>query len=201
MLGWKKSLLAVLGLFLVLAVGSCTSDSLDDGDTADVILEILSFENPAVTAQRQQSTQGSCSVSGNLCDSNADCAQTEVCLRTQECTLEVQDWSANIQNSPKNALASGPFNDVVMTTVNVSYQWVNPVIFTPDRVIGLGNVVIPSMSANQITFPPITSDDLNANPAIEGATATLTLTFNGRTIEGTSISQTAIRQLVVEVCN
>jgi hypothetical protein len=51
-----------------------------------------------------------------------------------------------------------------------------------------------------VFFPPISSDAINNNAAIEGSTATLRLTFRGQTIEGTAITQVALRQLVVEIC-
>ena len=64
----------------------------------------------------------------------------------------------------------------------------------------LGNVTIPAQGSNSVTFPPISSDAINNNPAIEGATATLRMTFRGETVEGTTITQVALRQLVVEIC-
>ena len=53
-----------------------------------------------------------------------------------------------------------------------------------------------------MTFEPIAFDDIITGlPDIEGSTANLTLVFSARTVEGTTITQTAFRQLFVESCN
>jgi len=192
--------LSVAVLLVLLGTVSCTSNDLDGSGTADVILQITAFDAPFVTAQRQTTTTGTCSGSGTLCQSNTDCGLTEVCVRSDVCILEVEDWTVTFVAAPKNDLAIPPFNDVVMTDVTISYEWVNPAIVTPPFVVGLGNITIPAQGSNTVFFPPISSDAINNNPAIEGATATLRLTFRGQTIEGTTITQVTLRQLVVEIC-
>lgn len=200
MRGLMDRLLAVGLLAVLLGTASCASTDLDDDDAADVVMQILTMNSPAVTAQRQSTTSGTCSGVGTLCQSNSDCPINEVCVRTDLCTLEVTDWSVTIQAAPKNSLAGTPFNDIVMIDVTITYSWVNPGIVTPQFVVGLGNVTIPAAGTNQISFPPISSDAINTNPLIEGATANLTMVFRGRTVEGTEIRQTATRQLIVEIC-
>ena len=201
MRGTIYKLLSMVVLLVLLGTVSCTSNDLDSSGSADVILQVLSFDAPFVTAQRQTSTSGTCSVGGTLCQANSDCAVNETCVRTDVCILEVEDWTVTFQAAPKNDLAIPPFNDIIMTDVTISYAWVDPSIVTPPFVVGLGNVTIPAQGSNSVIFPPISSDAINNNPAIEGATATLTLTFRGQTVEGTQITQTALRQLVVEICD
>jgi hypothetical protein len=193
-------LLSLVVLLVLLGTVSCTSNDLDASGSADVILQVLSFDAPFVSAQRQTSTSGSCSLGGTLCQSNDDCGVNETCVRTDVCILEVEDWTVTFQAAPKNDLAIPPFNDIIMTDVTLTYQWVNPAIVTPPFVVGLGNVTIPAQGSNSVLFPPISSDAVNNNPLIEGATATVLLNFRGQTVEGTTITQTALRQLVVEIC-
>jgi len=200
MRGTIYKLLSLAVLLVLLGTVSCTSNDLDSSGSADVILEVVAFDAPFVTAQRQTTTTGTCSLSGTLCQSNAECGVNEVCVRSDVCILEVEDWMVTFMAAPKNDLAIPPFNDVVMTDVIITYEWVNPAIVTPQFVVGLGNVSIPAQGSNSVSFPPISSDAVNNNPAIEGATALLRLTFRGETIEGTAITQVILRQLVVEIC-
>jgi hypothetical protein len=200
MRGTIYKLLSLVVLLVLLGTVSCTSNDLDSSGSADVILQILSFDAANVTAQRQTATSGTCSGTGTLCQSNEDCGIADVCVRTDVCILEVEDWTVTFVAAPKNDLAIPPFNDIIMTDVTISYTWVNPAIVTPQFVVGLGNVTIPAQGSNSVVFPPISSDAINNNAAIEGSTATLRLTFRGQTVEGTQITQVALRQLVVEVC-
>jgi hypothetical protein len=184
---------------VLLVSASCTNDGLDDGSGPDVILEIMSFDNPPVTAQLSQSTQGTCSVSGTACESNADCADTEVCVRTQACELRVEDWTANIMAAPKNPSAIPPFNDIVMTHVDISYDWENPAITMNPNTFGLGDVAIPAQGMGMVTFMPVSLTALGQFDA-EGETAHLTLVFNARTVEGTPITKQTTRALNIETC-
>jgi hypothetical protein len=174
MFGKKRFLISLMAASLLAAAG-CTNDFLDDGSSADVVIEVAALTNPPVTAQQAEGGVG--------------------------CTLEVVDWVATIANQPKNELAGGesiPFNDVVMFTVTISYSWVSGGISTPTRVVGLGNVTIPAAGTNDVTFAPIAFDDLTL--ATLGRTCDLTLTFEARTVEGTRITKTVQRQLFVEAC-
>jgi hypothetical protein len=200
MRGTIYKLLSLAVLLVLLGTVSCTSNDLDGSGTADVILQVVAFDAPFVTAQRQTTTTGTCSIGGTLCQANSDCGLNETCVRSDVCILEVEDWMVTFAAAPKNDLAIPPFNDIVMTDVTITYTWVDPSIVTPPLVVGLGNVTIPAQGSNSVSFPPISSDAINNNPAIEGATATLRMTFRGETVEGTTITQVALRQLVVEIC-
>jgi hypothetical protein len=187
-----------VGLLAVLAFGlSCTSNDLDDADAADVILEVVTLDNPPVEVRCSLSTDGQCSVGGAFCTSNADCqAGVEVCIFNQVCQLEVTDWDATIAAQPKNTLAIPPYNDLILQNVTIAYAWLDPALTTPVRTVGLGNTVVPAQGTSQVSFAPIALDDLT--PDKPGHTANLTLTFNAITVEGTRVSETVGRQLHVE---
>jgi hypothetical protein len=173
MLRSKKYLMPLLAAVLLVSA-SCSNDALDDGSGADVILEVLSLENPAVTAQVAGGGGG-------------------------ECTLEVEDWTASMQAAPKNPLGGvGPFNDLILHTVTVTYNWIDPTIVTPTRVVGLGDVTVPAAGVSSVTFAPISFDDLAA--AMQGHTSNLVLVFDATTVEGTHVRSSVQRQLFVEVC-
>jgi len=159
----------VVAVLAVVAVGStsCTNDALDDGSGPDVILEVLTLENPAIEGQ----------------------------LDAGVCTLTINDWSATLLAAPKNTVATPPFNDIVMVDVVIAYEWLDPALTTPTRTFGLGNVVIPASTSSNVTFPPIALDDIT--PDKIGRTANLLLTFRARTVEGTTITDTAARPLSI----
>lgn len=166
---WYAPLLAAV----LLMAAACTNDSLDDGGSADVVIEVFGLTNEPVTAQEDQGF----------------------------CLLEVVDWVATIQNIPKNSLAgaeSAPYNDVRLINVTIEYAWIDPGITTPTRVVGLGDVTIPANGSNSVSFAPIAFDDLT--DATRGRTCNLTLTFEARTVEGTRITDSVQRQLFVEDC-
>ena len=192
MRGIKSIWMIPVAAVLVLA-GACTSDGLDDGSSADVVLEILAFQNPTVTGALAQ--EGTCSGLGNVCMANTDCPMNEVCLFA--CVLTVPDWVVEIAAQPKNSLAAPIFNDIVMIDVTISYNWINGFVM-PTRVFGLGSVAIPAGGSSSINFQPLAFNDLSAG--IIDSTANLTLDFRGRTVEGTSIRTTVLRSLNVEDC-
>jgi len=198
---YLRSILMLAVAAAVLIVPACSSESFDDGGTGDVFMLFTAFDAPPVKANRTTATQGTCTLTGALCTVNGDCGVNEVCARADVCLLEVEDWRVTVAAEPKNPLAVEPFNDIVMLFVDIVYAWNNPLLSSPPQTVGLGNVAIPAGGTGQVTFPPIQTDVINNNPAFEGASADLVLTFTGRTVEGTTIRQTAARQLIVELCN
>ena len=200
MRGSINRLLAIALLAILVGTASCASNDLDDDDAADVVMSIGQMTSPPVTGQREAGTSGQCSMSFIPCQSNSDCGLNEVCVLPQTCTLEVVNWAATILAQPKSTVALKPFNDIVMQDVTITYQWVNPGIVTPPFTAGLGNVTVPTGGTNTVQFPPISTDAINTNPAIEGSTANLIMVFRARTVEGTEILQTATRTLIVESC-
>jgi hypothetical protein len=167
---WTLALLAVT----LLLVGGCTNDSLDNGSSADVVLEVEMLENPPVNAALDQTTG--------------------------VCTFTVEDWRFSAFNLPKNTVTedSSPYNDISMISVTVGYLWVNGALATPTRTFGLGGVAIPVGETAEVTFQPIALDDLSI--AYAGSTANLDLTFHARTTEGTDIITRVARALTINSC-
>jgi hypothetical protein len=158
-----------LTVLAVVAAGSssCTNDGLDDGSSADVILEVLALTNPAIQGQ----------------------------LTAGVCNITVTDWTARLLAAPKNVAAVPPFNDVALVDVTISYDWVDGANSTPTRTFGLGDTIIPAQASSTVNFTPIALDDI-LNLALP-ATGELTLTFRARTVEGTTITDTVQRTLSV----
>lgn len=170
---WMTPILAA-----VLLAAACTGNNLDDGSSPDVVIEVAALENSPVTAQQAEGDETGC-------------------------TLEVVDWTASIENIPKNTLAgTSPYNDVVMTVVIIEYYDFDDndranLLFGP-RVVGLGDVTIPAGATNSVSFAPISFQDLAS--VSMGSTLNLVLTFRAQTVEGTTISDTVDRQLFIELC-
>lgn len=174
--GTKRWMMLLAALLLV--VPACTSNSLDDGDSADVVLEVVSLDNPPVAGEIGE---------GGFCG------------------FTVESWTASLANIPKNRVSgegTSPYNDIVVNSLVIAYEWIDCAsCSTVDRFVGLGNVSVPAGGLNAVTFEPIALDDvLNGLPDIEGSTANLTLTFTAQTVEGTVITERAYRQLHVESC-
>ena len=117
-------------------------------------------------------------------------------MGTSGCELTVQEWQATLQNVPRGMAT---FNDIVMDRVDITYSWQIPGPPNFTRSVGLGGVTVPVDGVNTVSFFPISSADL-LNPAVEGNTADLLLTFLGTTVGGTAVSVTAQTQLNVEAC-
>lgn len=187
----------------VLAVPACSDSDIDEGDSANVLLQILEIDNPAVQGTVQV---GTCSVTGASCLDNSDCDPldpTDVCdLVTGECVIT--EWTATLQNAPKTDLAvETPFNDIVVQDITVSYSWETGFAMTP-ITFPLG-LTIPANTSKAITFFPLSGEDLGALlaslPTPAAVTADLTITFRGELEDGVKISRTAGAQLFVEACN
>ncbi len=189
----------------VLAAPGCSDSDIDEGDSANVLLQILEIDNPPVQGSVQV---GSCSVTSAPCLDSADCDPndpTDICVigpTTAECVIT--EWSATLQNKPKTDLAiETPFNDIVLQDVTISYTWENG--FVMDAVTVPLGITIPANTSKVVTFFPLTADDLAALqdslPTPIPLSATLTMTFRGQLEDGVDLSRTAGTQLLVEACN
>ena len=193
MRGIKTILMIPVAAVLLLAA-ACTGNGLDNGDSADVVLEVVTFTTPPVTAAIN--TAGFCSTTTAIaCTGDADCPSLEVC-NIGGCTLTVVDWTVALSNVPKTSLAAGPANDIAMIDVTISYTF--PVVSPAPRTFGLGGQVITTGGTGSIMFPPLALQDLD--PALEATTGSLLMTFRGQTLEGTAISLTVAQDLTVEQC-
>ena len=189
-----KTILMIPAVALLLLVGACTSNGLDDSDSADVILEILDFNTPPVTAS--PNTSGFCSVTTTTaCTVDADCGQ-EFC-NIGGYTLTVVDWTVSFSNVPKNSLAASPGNDIAMIDVLITYGFPGGGNPAP-RTFGLGGQVIPTGGSGTVTFPPLALQDLD--PTLLSTTGSLLMDFRAQTLEGTAIRLVVGRALTVEEC-
>lgn len=201
MRGIKTILMIPVAAVLLLA-GACTNNAYDDAGGADVILEIVSFTTPPVTAATN--TAGFCSTTTTIaCTVDADCPGLEVCT-IGGCTLTVVEWTVAFSNVPKNSLAAGPANDIVMIGVDITYFFIDPLTGLPvagnpaPRTFGLGGQVITTGGTGSIAFPPIALQDLD--PTLLSSTGRLEMNFGGQTLEGTPINLLVARDLTVEQC-
>jgi hypothetical protein len=189
-----KTILMLPVAAVLLAAAACSGNGYDDGSGPDVVLEVINWATPPVTAATN--TAGFCSLTTAIaCTGNADCPLAEVC-NIGGCTLTVVDWTVGLANLPKNTLAAGPANDIAMIDVTISYNFPlgNPVA----RTFGLGGQAIPTGGSGSLTFPPIALQDLD--PLMVSSTGGLLMTFRGQTVEGTSILLTVARDLTIEEC-
>ena len=194
MRGIKTILMIPVAAVLLLA-GACTGNGLDDGSSAQVILEIVSFTTPPVSAATN--TAGFCSSTTTIaCTVDADCPGLEVC-NIGGCTLTVVDWNVALSNVPKNSLAAAPANDIAMIDVTITYGFPGAGNPAP-RSFGLGGQVITTGGTGSIAFAPIALQDLD--PTLLSTTGSLLLTFRGQTQEGSIVALTVARDLTVEEC-
>lgn len=195
--------ISLLGLVLLAAPG-CTDSNLDDPDTGNVVLQVITLDNPSVQGDTQL---GTCTVTGAQCLDNSDCDAfdpLDVCFidpAAAECVIE--EWNATLGALAKTELAnSSPFNDAVMVDVTVTYEWLNGFSMSPYTVPLSGT--IPAGGTAQVTFFPMSSEDLAALRAafpLVARTANVTLRFRAKVEDGTNISVAQGAQLFVEACN
>jgi hypothetical protein len=165
-----KRILALSALVALAALTSCNSD-LDDPDGPNVILEAENIVIPPVNGATDETTG--------------------------ICTFTITNATATFRNRPKNeAGASSPFNDIMLQTVHVSYEWGPGNAPQADAVFGLGGTV-PADASSPAQFAVVSGNDLVLH---EGQIASLILTFVGRTVSGESISTTTGGTLAVGTC-
>src|SRR5262245_32740999 len=152
---------AVLGVALI--APGCADGTVDDGGTGDSVLEVATATTAPITAASDPNNPGAC-------------------------TITVTDWSASLNNKPKNGLAIvSPWNDILMGTVDITYVWDDPSIVTAPVTMNL-NGTVPANGSVAVKFPPIFLGDLTA--AMLGHSANLTMVFHGSTVQGEAVTTT-----------
>ena len=147
----------VLATLAVLGWLTACSD-LDSGDSADVVLQIANIQSQPVSSTPNSADPSTCS-------------------------FTLTQWTMSVVNSPKNESATtSPFNDIILDTMTISYDWNNPAITTPSWTVPLG-VTVPADSTASIMFFPIAFDELQ--PAMAGNSAGMSIVIHGRTGSGT----------------
>lgn len=163
----------VLVAAIVLIAAGCTGNSLDDADSADVVLEVFNIPQiPPVTTAIDAS-------SGN-------------------CLFTITNLTVTFQNKPKNELgAESPFNDIEMRSVTLSYTWDTPALTTPTRIVPLGGTIAAGGSGT-VSFQAIAAGDLTTGNA--GHSAGVTMFFQGQTVSGNAVSARGGGTLTVNSC-
>jgi len=162
------------GLFVVLTAGwlAGCNGTIDDADSAPVVLEVENMTIPPVNATTDPLTG---------------------------CAFTVVNSNATFKNKPKNAVAGvSPFNDINLLNVVVLYAWDDGLGVTGPETFGVGGSV-PAGGSSPAQFSVVNSDDL-LNPDRQGHTANLVMTFNGVTVAGDPVSVTTGGSLVVNTC-
>ncbi len=158
----------------LVAAAACTSGALDEGESADVVLQVQQVTIPPV--------QGQSDGAGG-------------------CVFTVTESTATLAVAPKSgvAQASSPFNDVLVESLTISYAWDDPALdpLTPP-VTTSPRVVIPVDGTNQVRFLAVQAGVLDAS--FEGRSAELTLLFAGRTGDGKAVQALGGGSLVVHAC-
>jgi len=90
------------------------------------------------------------------------------------------------------------FDDLIVESVTITYEWLDSSITAPRRTIPVGNVVIPADGTGAVSFAPLLFSDFA--PQMEGQTATLTMELLARTVSRDPVHALAEGQLIVEVC-
>ena len=156
------------------ALPACNSTSLDDGDSANVVLETGTITVPPIQGQIDDVTG--------------------------VCTFTITDANAQLFNKPKNELATtSPFNDIRNLSVTIDYLWDSALVApTPQRVLLLPGTV-PANGSFTTQFTPILLGDLTADK--EGHSANMSMTFRGETVDGTEVSALGLgRTLSIGSC-
>ncbi|HEX6851611.1 MAG TPA: hypothetical protein VF139_09405 [Candidatus Polarisedimenticolaceae bacterium] len=169
-----RILSVLLAAAALLQLPACNSTQLDDGDSADVVLETGTITIPPIQGQIDQ--------------------------LTGVCTFTVTDATAQLFNKPKNEFAvTSPFNDIRNLYLQVAYTWDDALVApTPDRVILLPGTV-PANGSFTTQFSAILLGDLT--PDKEGHTANLYMRFHGETVDGTPVSALGLgRTLSIGSC-
>jgi hypothetical protein len=167
----------------LLAVPACTENDLDEGDQ-DVVLEITSFNTPPVTGEIEL---GFCQLTPAIdCLNNNNCPIGDICVLPPgggECLIT--PWTLGLTNMPlSEGAGESPFNDVLVHSVDITYDWSPLAIPTFTRTIGLGGVAIPAAGSGTVTFFPITFNDI----AADDTGVDLIMRFNASTVAGIGVN-------------
>jgi hypothetical protein len=160
----------VSSLLVALAGLTACNSALDDPDGPNVVLEAENVIIPPVNGQSDPITG---------------------------CTFTVTNATATFKNKPKNEPGGNePFNDIVLQSVHVSYDWGPGQAPLADADFGLGGTV-PANGTSAGQFAVISAVDLLL---YEGLTGSLVLTFHGRTVSGEAVSTTTGGVMNIGTC-
>lgn len=159
-----------LGVLGAVALLPACNSALDDPDSADVVLEVVTITAQPVEAQDDGSG---------------------------ECTFTVQDWNAQLRNEPKSELATqSPFGDIRLVRIEATYDWGSDGSVEQSRILPVAGTV-PAGGNQAVQFTPITFEDLAGR---EGQSANMGMLWVGETFDGNPVTVFASRMLNVNSC-
>lgn len=172
MRGMNKGLLTWACAALLVVAVSCTGNALDDGGSANVVLQVQEVTIPPVQSQPDPVGGG--------------------------CVFLLTEATATLNNVPKSDFEEGsPFADIIITSLTISYVWDDPAITTPPYTTS-ERVVIPVDGTNQVKFLAIPLTELDVTK--EGHSAELTMLFRGHTEAGSAVEAVGGGVLIVNSC-
>lgn len=117
---------------------------------------------------------------------------------TGVCAYTLVNATATFKNKPKNAQAGeSPFNDIVLQRADVNYVW-DDATGVAAATFGVGGTV-PANGSSSVNFAIVNAQDI-ISPDRGGHTASLLMTFHGRTVSGEDVSVTTGGTLTINTC-
>jgi hypothetical protein len=169
MIARKMAIWVTAGLLLVAV--SCADSNIDNGDTANVVLEVDTVEITLITSTFDP--------------------------LFNVCVFQITESTSSLSNVPKTEGAiAEPFNDILITSLTIGYDWDDGATTLPS--VTSPRVVIPAGSSNQVTFLAIPLDDLAADRA--GHSAEVTLLFEGEVADGSRVQAVGGGVLIINSC-
>lgn len=165
-----KRILMTLGVLGVAAFLPACNSALDDPDSADVVLQVMSITGQPI--QSQDDGTG--------------------------CTFLVQDWTALLGNEPKNELATqSPFGDIRLIRIDATYDWGGTgtdVVFGALPLAG----TVPAGGTQTVQFVPIMLENLTGREGQSAAVTMLFVgeSYDGNPVSVLATGKT----LVVNSC-
>jgi len=170
----SRNLLLFVTAMLVVLAASCSTSGLDDGTSANVVLEVDQVQLSIITSTYDP--------------------------LNAVCVFQIADSTASLSNIPKSENAiTQPFNDILIDRLVITYRWddnlLMPAFVTSPRV------VIPAGGTNQVKFLPVQlAEFLAADPSREGHSAEVTLLFEGEVVDGSRVQAVGGGSLFVNSC-
>ncbi len=112
---------------------------------------------------------------------------------TGVCTFTVEDWTLILTNTSTELTG-----DLIVQQLRLDYDWSDPMLTTPSRMLPVGAVVVPAGGMSQVVFPPIQLGDLSL--AYTGQSAEITIEILAQTVAGDPQTDVVQGTLHVEAC-
>lgn len=159
---------------LALAAVACISGSVDDGDSADVVLAVSQITIPVITGSQD--------------------------AITGTCTFILSDSNATLTSLPKSDLVGdSAMQTIEMDSVTLTYTWDDGYVLLP-RTFTVGATIAPG-ATNTVRFPIFSGGDLNnAAPPRDGHTASVAMLFQGHTIAGKAVAASSGGVATINSC-